>query len=129
MESKIPQETENKIFSDLHPNAIRGIDLFNQKDFFEAHEELELAWRAESGYVKELYRGILQVGVAYYHISKMNFMGAKKMFERAFGWLSLYPDVYYDINVKLLIIDAELAYKPLLTLGPHYLDTFPKPLF
>jgi predicted metal-dependent hydrolase len=129
MELKIPPETENKNYDDLHPNAKRGIDLFNQKEFFEAHEELELAWRAETDYVKELYRGILQVGVAYYHIAKMNFMGAKKMFERALGWLSLYPDVYYDINVKQLKIDAELAYKTLLTLGPQQINTFPTQLF
>jgi predicted metal-dependent hydrolase len=29
----------------LDPRAIKGIYLFNQKEFFAAHEELELAWR------------------------------------------------------------------------------------
>lgn len=129
MELKIPPDAQNKKYIDLHPNAMQGIQLFNEKDFFEAHEELELAWRAESGWVKELYRGVLQVGVAYYHISRKNFMGAKKMFERAFGWLSLYPAVCYGINVDQLKKDAELAYQTLLTLGPEGIDTFPTYLF
>lgn len=129
MELKIPPEAANKIYADLHPNAIRGIELFNEKKFFEAHEELEFAWRAESGWVKELYRGILQVGVAYYHISRKNYMGAKKMFERAFGWLSLYPATCYGINVYQLKIDAELVYQTLIDLGPNQINTFPTNLF
>ncbi len=31
----------------LHPKAIEGLKLFNEKKFFEAHEELEDAWREE----------------------------------------------------------------------------------
>ena len=29
----------------LHPKAIEGLKLFNEGRFFDAHEELETAWR------------------------------------------------------------------------------------
>lgn len=94
---------ENKI---LDPRAIKGIQLFNQKKFFAAHEELELAWRDEPGGIRDLYRGILQIGVAYYHIQHRNFTGAQKMFIRAEKWLASYSGYYLGINVGKLKKDA-----------------------
>jgi len=32
----------------LHPKAIEGLRLFNDGEYFEAHEELETAWRDET---------------------------------------------------------------------------------
>lgn len=90
----------------IHPQAILGLDLFNQGRYFEAHEALELAWRAERGAVRELYRSILQIGVGYYHIQRGNINGARKMFQRARGWLAPFPDTCRGINVAQLRHDA-----------------------
>lgn len=97
---------ENKEIFKLDPRAIKGIQLFNQKKYFEAHEELELAWRDEPGGIRDLYRGILQIGVAYYHIQHRNFTGAQKMFVRAEKWLDPFSDNYLGINVGKLKKDA-----------------------
>lgn len=113
----------------LHPRAIKGIYLFNQKKYFEAHEELEFAWREEKGQIRELYRGILQVGVAYYHIQRKNFPGAKIMIERAMKWLNLFPDLIYGINLKKLKTEAEFVYKTLLELQPEKIEHFNQDLF
>ena len=53
----------------LHPRALTGLILFNEGKYFEAHEELEAAWRDERGKVRELYQGILEAGVTYLHIT------------------------------------------------------------
>lgn len=90
----------------IDPRAIKGIILFNQKNFFDAHEELELAWRDEHKPIRNLYQGILQIGVAYYHIQHRNFTGAKKMFIRAEKWLSPYSGIYKGINIGKLKKDA-----------------------
>jgi predicted metal-dependent hydrolase len=92
----------------LHPRAIKGIIFFNQKKFFEAHEELEIAWRDEPGQIRDLYRGILQVGVAYYHISRKNFSGAKKLLIRSEKWLKPFPDKVLGINLKKLKSDSTI---------------------
>ncbi|MDO9085974.1 MAG: DUF309 domain-containing protein [Anaerolineaceae bacterium] len=80
--------------------------MFNQKKFFEAHEELEFAWRAEPGPIRNFYRGILQIGVAYYHLSHRNFSGAQKLIDRAMKWLQPYSGFYLGINIGKLKKDA-----------------------
>ena len=45
------------------PLLVEGVRLFNAGRWFEAHEVLEDAWRAEPEDVRRLYQGLLQVGV------------------------------------------------------------------
>lgn len=80
--------------------ALRGLQLFNAGDYFEAHEFLETAWRAETAPIRELYRGILQVGVGFYHLQRGNFPGAHKLFQRALRWLEPFPACCQGINVE-----------------------------
>jgi predicted metal-dependent hydrolase len=108
----------------IHPNAKRGYVLFNQGQYFDAHEELEIAWRAEKSPYRELYRGVLQVGVAYLHIQRGNYSGAKKMLERAAGWLEPFPDICLGINVNQLKIDALQTYSLLIELGSERIQQF-----
>jgi len=116
-------------FKSLHPRAIKGILLFNQKEYFEAHEELEIAWRDEKNKVRELYQGILQVGVAYFHIQRRNFAGGKIMIERSAKWLASFPDTTFDMNIQKLKSDSDLVYKTLLQLGPENIAKFNPILF
>jgi predicted metal-dependent hydrolase len=87
--------------------AIKGFEYFNARKYFEAHEELELAWREEKGPLKDLYRGILQVGVAYYHLLNENYTGCLKMFARSKQCLAPYPDVCLGIDLKDLKDNAQ----------------------
>ncbi len=93
----------------LHPQAIVGMDLFNAGQYFDAHEALELAWREERGVVRELYRGILQVAVAYYHIARGNLVGAQKMLRRSRAWLGPFPETCRGVQVGQLRRDAILV--------------------
>lgn len=107
----MPQDMEN--IQNLHHSAIKGIYLFNHKKFFDAHEELELAWREEKGEIRDLYRGILQIGVAYYHIQRKNFCGGRKLLLRSQKWLQPYSGTYLGINIKKLKHDANQIYNKL----------------
>jgi hypothetical protein len=102
----------------LPPPAITGIQLFNARQYFEAHEALELAWREESGPVRELYRGILQVAVAYLHIQRGNYIGARKMFRHCRVWLGPFPDVCRGINIGQLKHDFQAVESMMVRLGP-----------
>ncbi len=113
----------------IHPLALKGIKLFNESKYFEAHEELELAWRAERSPVRELYRGILQVGVAYYHILNGNYRGGKIMIERAQKWLKLFPDICLGLDVEKLRVDADVVYQALLTIPEDSINRVNPQLF
>lgn len=122
------EEIQKSCQGDLHPQARIGIQLFNQGDYFEAHEALEHAWREEPGPAREFYRGVLQIGVAYYHILNGNFPGAVKMLARAKKWLAAYPPVCRSVNLDQLQKDASIAEKRLLELGSEHLNQFERNL-
>ena len=108
----------------LHPQALRGIELFNQGRYFEAHEALEAAWRAESAPVRDLYRGILQAGVVYLHITQYNYAGAIKVYQRCRKWLLLWPETCRGVEVGRLRQDLEAVMTALQTLGPERMTSF-----
>jgi len=109
---------------EINPQAINGLRLFNTGHYFEAHEALELAWREETGTIRDLYRGILQVAVMYHHIVRHNFRGAVKVFQRAMPWLKPFPTQCHGINIGDLRQNAEAAYNELARLGPNGISNF-----
>jgi predicted metal-dependent hydrolase len=113
---------------ELHPLAVKGIHYFNAGDYFMAHEELEIAWREERGPVRDVYRGILQVGLGYYHIIRLNYRGAVKMFQRCRQWLDPFPSSCRGVNLDQLRSDYLRAESELLRLGPERLPHFDRGL-
>ncbi|GEM_PF-284037 len=108
----------------LHPHAAEGLRLFNEGKYFEAHEALEVAWLEEKGKVRDLYRGILQVGVAYLHITRGNYDGAVKVYVRSQRWLKGWADVCRGVNVQKLREDAERALQEVQRLGKERIGEF-----
>ena len=78
--------------SEFPKTLIYGIDLLNRGEYFEAHEVIEAVWRAEPGEIRVLYQGILQVAVVYYHITRQNYVGARKVIKRAISNLSPFTE-------------------------------------
>lgn len=95
----------------LHPEAIRGIELFNHKEFFLAHEALENAWRQCDPPERDFYRGILQIAVMYYKIDQKNLNGVTKLYHRQADWLKDFPDDYLEVNLVKLKSDTARAFE------------------
>lgn len=108
----------------LHPQAREGLRLFNAGKYFEAHEVLEDAWNAEEGDAKNLYRGILQIAVTYLHITRGNYNGALKVYERSKKWLNGLPDVCKRVYIRQLRNDAEMAVREVQKLGVKRIAEF-----
>lgn len=104
--------------------ARQGIELFNRGEYFEAHEALEHAWNDESGPGRELYRGLLQIVVAYLQITRGNYNGAIKIFLRVRQWLDPLPDLCRGVNVAALRHDAAAVRAALEVLGPGRVGEF-----
>ena len=113
----------------LHPKAMEGLHLFNEGNFFEAHEELETAWRDETSPVRDLYRGILQIAVTYLHITRGNYDGAVKVYGRSLKWLKDWSDVCRGIHVKKLRHNAEIVMQEVTRLGKERISEFDRSLF
>lgn len=108
----------------IPPLVLRGLDLFNAGEYFEAHEVLETAWRAEDRPIRELYRGILQVGVGYYHLLNGNYDGALKVLHRARPWLEPFGSRCLGIDLDALRADFTAVETELRRLGPSGISRF-----
>ncbi|GAB4422326.1 MAG: hypothetical protein Kow002_11620 [Anaerolineales bacterium] len=122
-------DSDSACFRQIHPLARKGIALFNLGEFYEAHELLEDAWREEPGEIRELYRGILQIAVMYFHITQGNYQGAVKMHGRCQKWLTRWPHICQGVNVRTLLVDAQMVLNEIKRLGPEHITAFDKSLF
>ena len=113
----------------LSDEAQFGIELHNQGEYFEAHEELEHAWMAEEDEAGFLYRALLQVTVAYLHVQRGNFRGASKMLLRVRQWLDPLPDRCRGVDVETLRTQVEELRAAVADAGPEGLDELDRSLF
>lgn len=108
----------------LSSEALAGIQAFNQGDYFAQHEHFEHAWLAEPRSIRELYQGILQIGVAFYQIERGNWAGALKMFRRGLPKLRTLPPICQGIRLEQLRAAAEQIHSEISHLGPDRLAEF-----
>jgi uncharacterized protein len=106
------------------PLLVEGIAQFNRGEYFEQHETLERLWRAEAGDIRYLYQGILQIGVAFHHLRKLNHHGTVYMLTRGAGYLAPFAPCCQRVHVQQLLDDAAAALREVERLGPGRLDEF-----
>ena len=101
-----------------------GIAQFNRGEYFEQHETLELLWRAERRDIRYLYQGILQIGVAFHHLRKVNHHGTVYMLTRGSNYLRPFAPACQRVNVQALLDDAAAALREVERLGKTRLAEF-----
>ena len=82
---------------------LRGISLFNNAEFFDAHEALEDVWRAAPPENKKFLQGVVQVAVAFHHHSTGNRVGMRGVLERAIKNLAEPPGNFGQIELPSLL--------------------------
>jgi uncharacterized protein len=81
----------------------RGIELFNEQSFYDAHEIWEDVWRESTGDEKKFLQGLIQAAVALHHHSTGNVVGACSLLERSRKNLAVYPEDFGGIELAALI--------------------------
>ncbi len=107
---------------------LRGIDLFNQHEYFTCHEVLEAAWNAERAPVRTLYKGILQVGVGCYHLLRRNYKGAVIKLQTGADYLEPFAPICMRVDVARLIADARQLRAAVVIAGPAATDAVDRAL-
>jgi predicted metal-dependent hydrolase len=90
----------------LPPEAVEAVNRFNSGEYYKQHDLFEALWMEEERPIRDLYRAVLQVGIAYYQATRGNQRGALKMLLRSIQWLALLPDVCQGIDIAALRADA-----------------------
>lgn len=128
LDPAVIEQLECECAEALPPLAVEGVKKFNNGEYYPQHDLFEEQWVNTEGPVRDLYRAILQVGVAYFQIERGNFRGALKMLQRSVQWLMILPDVCQGVNVAKLREDSFKVRAELERLGEDRLDELDRSL-
>jgi uncharacterized protein len=87
----------------------RGLDLIRRGAYFEAHEELELAWRATTPTERDFYQGLVHVAVAWYQAGRGNRVGCERQLEKAARRLGPFAPEYRGVDLAATLARVEEA--------------------
>jgi predicted metal-dependent hydrolase len=87
----------------------RGVELIRRGAYFDAHEELELAWRTAPPDERDFYQGLVHVAVAWYQADRGNRVGCERQLEKARRRLAPYAPAHRGVDVSSLLAQVDAA--------------------
>ena len=107
----------------------QAIDEFNRRLFFECHETLEAIWMDDPRPVeREFFQGILQIAVGFYHLSGLNYVGARNLLNRGIQRVDKFYPERYGVNAAELAASARRCLDEIERLGKDGLKRFDQSL-
>ena len=105
------EEKKEQLFFD-------GLQAYEEKDFFEAHELWEELWSEYYLDDKTFIQGLIQLAVSFVHLGNGNLNGAKSLMKKSGDKFSSYSGLHRGINIDKLkqqIVIIINEYEQLLT--------------
>ena len=87
----------------------RGLELIRTGEYFEAHEELETAWREAEPAERDFLQGLVHVAVAWYQAGRGNRVGCERQLEKATRRLGPYSPEHRGLAVGSLLAQVDAA--------------------
>jgi len=103
----------------------KAVRLFNHHLFFEVHEILEDQWKQESGEIRLFLQGLIQIAVAFHHLSNRNFRGAIALLHDGLAKVTPHQPVFLGIELQNLVARLTTCHQELQRLGPEHFQQFP----
>lgn len=89
----------------------KGIGLFNNSDYFEAHDFFENIWISAPAGERLFYQGMVQISVGCFHLISGNTRGAVSQYNKGKTKLSGFLPSYCGIDLTKLCYDVEVIIK------------------
>jgi predicted metal-dependent hydrolase len=86
-----------------------GIELIRAREYFAAHEELELAWRAAPQSERDFFQGLVHVAVAWYQAGRGRQIGTERQLEKAIRRLTPYAPAHRGLDLEGLLAQLRRA--------------------
>jgi uncharacterized protein len=86
-----------------------GLSLIRAGRFFEAHEELELAWRAAPAEERDFCQGLVHVAVAWYQAARANQVGTARQLDKAIRRLGPFAPAHLGVDVAGILEQLQAA--------------------
>jgi predicted metal-dependent hydrolase len=107
----VSPELERKLY-------LQGIELFNEREFFEAHEVWEDIWHMAGGLKGEFYQGLIQCAVALEHYRRSNPRGVVSLYDSYRRHLKDVPDTFMGLDVKSFLAAMKEVLQPVIDANP-----------
>jgi len=95
---------------------LEGLRLFNDGEFYEAHEVWEDVWHNAAGDRARFYQGLIQAAVTLEHIVRDNPRGVQRVWRSMLGKFEGLPEVTMGVNVPRLIEGLRPLVDPILAM-------------
>jgi uncharacterized protein len=95
-----------------HDPYKHGLEEIRAGRWFEAHEELEIAWRAAPHEERDFYQGLVHVAVAWYQAGRGKTVATESQLRKALRRLEAYEPKHLGVDVADLrrqLFDAYAA--------------------
>src|SRR5213593_931944 len=103
----------------MHDPYKDGLELIRVGRFFEAHEELELAWRAAPAEERDFFQGLVHVAVAWYQAGRGRPIGTERQLAKALRRLTPFAPAHRGLQLDPLLAQLrELHEQATLDLPP-----------
>jgi predicted metal-dependent hydrolase len=86
-----------------------GLELIRAGRYFDAHEELETAWRAAEPAERDFLQGLVHVAVAWYQAGRGNRYGCARQLDKAARRLAAYAPAHRGVDVDSLLTQIAAA--------------------
>ncbi|MDX1972586.1 MAG: DUF309 domain-containing protein [Candidatus Sumerlaeia bacterium] len=91
-----------------HPTQyLRFLELFNNRSYYDAHEELEDLWIMEVGQEKNFYKGLIMMAISLEHLLRGRLEPAQRLHRDARVYLLPYPRVYEGLDLGDFLLRME----------------------
>jgi uncharacterized protein len=80
-----------------------GLEAIRAGRYFEAHEELEVAWRAAAADERGFFQGLVHVAVAWYQAGRGRPVATARQLEKAARRLAPYAPTHRGIDVASVL--------------------------
>jgi uncharacterized protein len=87
----------------------RGLEAIRAQRYFEAHEELEVAWRAARDDERDFFQGLVHVTVAWYQAGRGRPAATASQLQNAARRLRPYAPAHRGVDVEHVLAQVEAA--------------------
>jgi len=88
---------------------LAGVELIRRGEYFAAHEELELAWRAAPRDERDFFQGLVHVAVAWYQAGRGRQIGTERQLAKAIRRLTPYAPAHRGLDLDSLLAQVKDA--------------------
>ncbi|HKD95790.1 MAG TPA: DUF309 domain-containing protein [Gaiellaceae bacterium] len=87
----------------------RGLEEIRAGRYFEAHEELEEAWRAAAAEERDFFQGLVHVAVAWFQAGRSRPVATGRQLEKAARRLGPFAPAHRGVDVADVLAQVEAA--------------------